>query len=75
MRVRNERSNDIYRPSHDAACGLVFSWRDHVGLLNALIGTLARPGAILQMDWSQVDFDAPVGSAWRKGTGSGQAGC
>jgi hypothetical protein len=46
MRVRNERSNDIYRPSHDAACGLVFSSLDHVWLLNALlIGALAWPGA------------------------------
>jgi integrase len=32
--------------------------RDHVWLLNIiLIGTLARPSAILQLDWSQVDFD------------------
>jgi len=38
----------------------VFSSRDHVWLLNALLigGTRARPDAILQMHWSQVDFDA-----------------
>jgi hypothetical protein len=37
MRVRKERSNDTYQPSHDAACGLVFSSLDHVWLLNALL--------------------------------------
>jgi len=35
--------------------------RDHVWLLNVLlIGTLARPSSILQMDWEQVDFEADL---------------
>jgi len=39
---------------------LCFLRRDHVWLLNALLigGDAARPDAILQMHWSQVDFDA-----------------
>ena len=35
--LRNARSNDIYQPSHAAACGLVFSSLDHAWLLNALL--------------------------------------
>jgi hypothetical protein len=59
MRVRKERSNDTYQPSHDAACGLVFSSLDHVWHFEcAPDWALAWPGAILQMHWSQVDFDA-----------------
>lgn len=47
--LRNARSNDIYQPSHAAACGLVFSSLDHAWLLNALLtGALAWPGPILQ---------------------------
>lgn len=38
---------------------LLAELRDHVWLLNVLlIGTLARPSSILQMDWEQMDFEA-----------------
>ena len=40
---------------------LLAELRDHVWLLNVLlIGTLARPSSILQMDWEQVDFEADL---------------
>ncbi|MDP3078706.1 hypothetical protein [Bradyrhizobium sp.] len=40
---------------------LLSELRDHVWLLNVLlIGTLARPSAIMQMDWSQMDFEADL---------------
>ena len=44
--------------SLEEAARLLAELRGHVWLLNViLIGTLARPSAIFQLDWSQVDFE------------------
>jgi integrase len=40
---------------------LLSELRDHVWLVNVLlIGTMARPSSVFQMDWEQVDFEADL---------------
>jgi integrase len=60
-RLSPQSINNILSTGRAALRTLLAQLRDHAWLLNVLlIGTLARPSSILQIDWEQMDFEADL---------------
>ena len=60
-RLSPQSINNILSTGRAALRTLLAQLRDHAWLLNVLlIGTLARPSSILQIDWEQMDFEVDL---------------